>query len=151
VSWRTGGITIAIALAVAGSLWYVTAPPKGDDGYRQRAASALETIHAQIQSARIWVETFEDAQATAAATQVGLEEAERDASETASDFERHEPPTGALELRSQFSSATDRAVAELGALRVASEQERWEDLGRLAEPLARRAAEIERLERAARP
>lgn len=151
MSWRSLAIAAAVALAVAACFWYVTAPPKGVDGYRQRAASALETVNSQLQSARIWVETYQDDESTKAATHVGLEEAERDASETASDFEEHEPPSGVLELRSRFDDVTARAVDVLSSLRVAAEQERWEELPSLAEPLPHLASEVERLERQARP
>ena len=66
-------------LIVAAAVWYVSAPPKGSDGYRERMAEVTRTLRSQVQSARIWAQTFDDGNAMRAATTVGLEEADSDA------------------------------------------------------------------------
>jgi hypothetical protein len=148
--WRFVAATIAVLIVVA-ALWYVTAPPKGVDAYRERAAATAETARSQVQVARIWVETFGDDEATAAATLVGLEEAETDAAAAVSEFEAYEPPTGAIDLRTRLSGLGNRAIDTLSALRIAAEQERWADLPRLAAPLSGLDRELRVLEERAEP
>ncbi len=140
-----------MVIAGAAALWYLTAPPKGEDGYRERAASSTETIRSQVQIARIWVETFEDGESTGAAALVGLEEAERDASSAANEFEGFEPPAGLVDLRAGFSSLAAETTDRLGSLRIAAQQEEWERLDELAAPLPDLAERLKRFEEAAEP
>lgn len=140
----------AIAVA-AGCLWYLSAPPKGIDSYRERAASTLESLHSQVQVARIWSETVSEGRATTQAALVGLQEAERDASSAASQFERHEPPFGGLELRTRLSALATKTTTALGDLRIAAEQERWDEVPRLTQPLRELAPRLEDFETEAMP
>lgn len=141
----------ACALSAAACLWYLTAPPKGVDGYRERAASTAETLRSQVQTTRIWVESVEDGDTTHAAALIGFLEAEQDASAAASDFETYEPPTGTFGLRSSLSALSSEVTDALGAVRIAGQQEEWDALGRLARPLARLNTELARLEERAEP
>ncbi len=150
MAWRPAAYAMLAVALVAASFWYVTAPPKGLDGYRERAGQRLETIRSQVQSSRIWLESLDDEEATRSATLVGLREAERDSSESQSDFQEQEAPDGTARLRARFGDVASRAVDALRALRVAAEQERWDELPRLAEPLPRIAADLERLEQEVR-
>jgi hypothetical protein len=129
----------------------VTAPPKGVDGYRERAAGGAETIQSQVQLARIWIGALEDDESTRAATLVGLEETERDAIDAAASFERYEPPSELGGLRSEFSSLAASATDALGALRVAAQQEEWERLGVLSRPLPDLAQRLRQFEESAAP
>ena len=140
----------AIALAAA-VLWYLTAPPKGEDGYRERAASSIETVRSQVQVARIWVETLEDGEATRAAVAVGLRQVEADALSAADEFESFEPPSGLLELRDRYAALSADATDALAALRIAAQEEAWERLGELARPLPAIAEDLELLEEEAEP
>ncbi len=147
---RLAAVLGAVALAAA-TLWYLTAPPKGVDGYRDRAASTMETIHSQVQLARIWVETEQDGESTKPAVLVGLQEVERDAAGAASRFEGHEPPSQLLGLRAEFTSLTTEVSDALSALRVAAQQEEWERLGELSEPLPELADRLKRFQERAEP
>ena len=139
-----------VALGAA-ALWYLTAPPKGVDGYRERAASSAETLRSQVQLARIWVESVEDGESTRTAALVGLQETERDASSAASTFERHEPPSESVELRSAFSSLAGEVTDALGALRVAAQLEEWSRVPQLSEPLPGLAERLREFEERAEP
>lgn len=118
-------VILGVVLVGAAALWYLSAPPKGADGYRERAASTAATIHSQVQLARVWVESREDGETTGAATLVGLEEVEGDALSAAAAFGGHEPPSGLLGLRSELDSLASDATDALAALRIAAQQEEW--------------------------
>lgn len=148
---RTALPTLAVILATAAALAYVTAPPKGLDGYRERAAAGAETLGSQVESASLWVETHAAGRAITAATLVGLEEAEEDAEAAASKFEAYEPPSGTASLRAEFVSLTGDTNEALSRLRIAAQQERWEELPDLAAPLPRLSNEWSRFEERAEP
>jgi hypothetical protein len=126
---------LGVVAVAAAALWYVTAPPKGVDGYRERAAATAETLRSQVQLARIWVEAVEDDESTQTAALVGLEETELDAGSASSTFESYQPPSELVGLRSEFTSLADEATAALGELRVAAQQHEWSRVPELAEPL----------------
>lgn len=147
-SFAAAALTVVIAGA---AIWYVSAPPKGSDGYRERMADATRTLRSQVQSARIWAATFEDGDATSAATAVGFEEAERDASSAASQFEAYDPARRDLRLRSRFVALAADATGALADLRIAAELEDWERVPEVAGRLDKLAASLERFERRARP
>lgn len=148
--WRPYLTAAAVVVAVAAALWYVSAPPKGEDGYRDRLGSAAESVRSQVESARIWSEAFLAGDATTPATLVGFEEAERDSEAAASQLESYEPPQGLLGLRSRFSSLTSEASAAIGELRIAAQLEEWDRIAELAEPLPDLSARLDRLEEKAR-
>jgi hypothetical protein len=149
MSSRLAIVTAVVALT-AGTLWYLTAPPKGEDGYRERAASSAETLRSQVELARIWVEAAEDEESTKTAALVGLQETERDATSTASSFE-YEPPAGLNPLRSELSSLARETRNALGSLRIAAQQEEWARFGELASPLSDLAARLEDFEERVEP
>ena len=142
---------VAVATVVAGALWYVTAPPKGVDGFRERSAATAETLRSQIQSDRLWIETLRTGDATHTASLVGFAEAEQDAAAAASQFESYEPPSGTLELRATLSQLSTDVTDALAAIRIAAEQERWDRLGELAGPLPQLAARLQAFEERAEP
>jgi hypothetical protein len=149
---RLGAFVALVAvLIVAGAVWYVIAPPKGADGYRERAAHTTEGIRSQVQSARIVVETFVDGELPNPATLVMLEEAERDTGAAASTFEGFEPPAGLEMQRSQFTRLAGRASDALADLRIAAQQEDWAALERLAQPLSALATRLQEFEEGVEP
>ncbi len=129
----------------------MTAPPKGVDGYRERAAASAETIRSQVQLARIWVASLEEDESTKAAARVGLEETDRDAASAISTFEAYEVPAALNDLHSAFGSLAGSATDALAALRIAAEQERWEELAGLARPLPSLAHRLRQFEERAEP
>jgi hypothetical protein len=144
------GTFIAIAL-VGVALWYVTAPPKGVDGYRERAAATAETLVSQLETARLWAEVEEEGKALRATVLVGFEESEEDAEAAAGQFEGYEPPDGAADLREELTGLAGEATEALAALRIAAQQERWEDVRELSRPLPELSAKLSALEERAEP
>ena len=142
---------VAVVAVVGAALWYVTAPPKGADGFRERAAATAETMRSQVQTVRIWVRTLAEGDATHAAAAVAFTEAEEDAAAAASQFESYEPPTGTLKLRSALTGLATDTTDTLASIRIAAEQERWGSLGRLTDPLPTLATELQHLEERAEP
>lgn len=148
---KTAAVTFAAAVAIAASLLYITAPPQGIDGYRERAATTARTLVSQAGTASLWVRTHGRGRATDAATLVALEEAEHDARAAATTFEGHEPPEGGLELRRRLASLAGDVNDVLSRLRIAAEQERWDQLGDLGRPLPAISADLSRFEERAEP
>lgn len=142
--------TCVIAL-VAGALWYVTAPPQGVDGYRERAAATAETLVSQLETARLWAQAEEEGKALRTTVLVGFEETEEDADAAASKFAGYEPPDGVAALREDLTALATEATEALSALRIAAQQERWEDVRELSRPLPRLSAELAALEERAEP
>jgi hypothetical protein len=140
----------AIAV-VAAALWYVTAPPKGVDGYRERAAATAETLVSQLETARLWAESEEEGKALRTTVLVGFEETEEDAEAAASQFEGYEPPDGVGDLREELTSLATEATQALAALRIAAQQERWEDVAELAHSLPGLSERLGALEERAEP
>ncbi len=126
---------LAVIVGIAACLWYVTAPPKGVDGYGARAAYTAETLRSQAQSARLTVDALAAGELPHAAALVGFEETETDAEAAASGFEAFEPPTGTGSVRDDFVSLAGDTTEALSALRIGAQQERWAEVPRLGEPL----------------
>ena len=127
ISKLAAGGVAAIAL-VGACIWYVTAPPKGEDGYRERAAATAEALVSQVESARLWAETEAAGKTLPPTALVGLEEAEEDAEAAAAKFEGYEPPDGVEEQRERLVSLAGEASEALAAIRIAAQQERWDDV-----------------------
>ena len=141
---------VVIALLALTSLWYVQTPPRTAGDYRERAGMTAELLRSQAESARLWVSAVEADRTPRQTATVGLREAEEDAVEVAAEFAGWDPPTRALrELRSELTAAADETTSALGAIRIATEDERWDELGALAQPLTRLAERLERLARTA--
>lgn len=142
----------AALLAVLGAaIWYVSAPPKGRDGYLERVASTAETVRSQIQTARIWSETESDGEATRAAALVGFEEAERDGESALSEFESYEPAPGTLAVRQELVRLASEATSRLGEMRIAAQLEDWEEIEGISRRLPRLAEQLDQLEERTRP
>ncbi len=140
-----------LPVVVVASLWYVSAPPRSPDTYRERAAKTAATLSSQVQTARIWVRSSEDGEVTRQAATVGLREAEADANKAASKFETYDPPRGLVDLRSRVSSLAADVTDSLATLRIATAHEQWSQLPRLAEPLERLVNRLDELEKTAKP
>ena len=144
-------VSILLVLATGGILWYVMAPPKGVDGFRERSASTAESLRSQVETAAIWAETVAKGDATHAAALVGFEEAEHDASSAISSYETYEPPDDVLPLRAKLIGLASEVTDALGALRIAGQQEDWAEVPALAEPLPRLSADLRRFEDRVKP
>jgi hypothetical protein len=144
------GAFLAIAL-VGACLWYVTAPPKGEDGYRERAAATAETLVSQVESARLWAVTEAEGKALTSTTLVGLEEAEEDAASAASQFEGYEPPDGVDALRARLVALAGEASEVLSSMRIAAQRERWDEVLPLSRPLPGLSRELSAFEERAEP
>jgi hypothetical protein len=143
--------TFAAILAIGAALAYVTAPPKGLDGYRERAAATAESLRSQVETARIWADARIAGRATSAAALVGFEEADNAAIATAAKLEAYEPPDGGLPLRRRFVHLASSVTDALARLRIAAQMERWDELRALSEPLPRLSRELGRFEERAEP
>lgn len=143
--------TFAAILAIAAALAYITAPPKGLDGYRERAAATAGSLRSQVETARIWADTRIAGRATSAAALVGFEETENDAIAAAAKWEGYEPPDGGLRLRRRFAPLAGDVTNALARLRIAAQMERWDELRALSEPLPGLSRELSRFEERAEP
>lgn len=140
-----------LAIAIVGSLWWVQAPPRSADSYRERAAATLESLRSHVQTARLWEQSEQRDDAFRTSATVGLEEAEADANKTASKFEGYEPPSGTDDIRSEVSAVATDTTDLLSRLRIAAHRGDWDAVhenARSLEPLAER---LEQLAKAARP
>ncbi len=144
-------IRFLLPVLVAAAVWYVHAPPRSADAYRERAAQTAETLRSQVQTARIWVRSTEDGEVTHEAATVGLRETEADANKAGSKFEGYDPPAGLVDLRARVSSLATDVTDALSTLRIATAHEEWSELPRLAEPLEDLAERLAELEKAAKP
>lgn len=144
-------MAFAAIAAVAASLAYVTAPPKGLDGYRERAASTAETLGSQVETALLWSQTYRQGKATTAASLVGFEEASEDADAAAAEFEGYEPADGGIPYRRELTALAAEVTDSLSQLRIAAQQERWEELAALSAPLPGLSERLSRFEERAEP
>ena len=142
---------LGVILIATAAAWYLSAPPKGEDGYRERAASTAETLRSQVGVVRIWVDAVTDAKVTHAAAEVGLEQAESDAVAATGQFERYEPPSGVVAVETEFSSLAAAVSDALTALRAAAQQEEWDRLGDLARPLPQLGRQLDAFEERIEP
>lgn len=149
--FRAFALPFVAILAVAGSLAYITAPPKGVDGYRERAASTAETLVSQLETARLWAESEHEGKALTTSALVGFEETEKGAEAAASKFEGYEPPDGVAALRSELVALAGEATEALARLRIAAQQERWEEVAELSRPLPELAEKLTAFEERAEP
>jgi hypothetical protein len=148
---RGSFLSLLLIAVVAAALWYVSAPPKGKDGYLERVASTAETVRSQVQSARIWIETHGDGEAMGAATLVGLEEADEDAQSALSEFEGYEPAQGTLAVRDELVRLASAATDKLEAIRISAQLEDWDEVERVADELPPIADRLDVLEERTRP
>ncbi|MDQ3934840.1 MAG: hypothetical protein M3340_09460 [Actinomycetota bacterium] len=147
----TRAIYVLAAILAAASVWYVQAPPRSPETYHDRAVETVEALRSQVQTARIWVRSAEDGETTREAATVGLREAEEDARKAASTFEGYDPPEGTEDLRTRVSALATETTGALARLRIATAQEDWDELTRLAEPLPGLADRLAELDKAAKP
>ena len=145
----TWWFAIPVVALVAASAWYMQAPPRTVGSYRDRAASTTEALRSQVQTARLWVGALEDGEATRQAASVAFRETDADAEAALSRFAGYTPPGGTEELRSAVTAVGQEVSAALAMLKIAADRGEWDDLPRLADPLAPLARRLQTLERAA--
>lgn len=141
----------AALVLLAGALLYITAPPRGLDGYRERAAASAEALASPLETALLWAQVRDGGRALPTTTLVAFEEAEDDADATARGFESYVPPAGAERLRSRFVALAGESTDALEQLRIAAKQGRWEELAALSAPLPGLSRRLERFEERAEP
>lgn len=141
---------VAVGLLILGSLWYVHAPPRSADDYRERAVKTTETLRSQVQTTRIWLRTIADDRSTRSAASVGFREAEDDASRAASTFENHNPPHGTDSLRRQVSALAGDVTDALAQVRIAAHRGQWRELPDRGAALAELSKRLDELKRRAR-
>ena len=133
------------AVLVVASVWYVQAPPRTAAAYRDEAKRTAETLRAQVETARLWIESVHDGSATHQAATVAFQETEADAIAAASGFAAHDPPSDTDALRRDLTALGDDVESALGDLRILAHRERWAELPerptRLAE-LSRRLDDL---------
>lgn len=130
---------------------YITAPPRGLDGYRERAAHTAEALGSQVQTALLWAEAHDDGKAFSTSTLVSFEEAEEDAVAAAKSFEGFTPPRGGERWRTRFVALAVEVNDALAQLRIAGAQGRWDEVPALSAPLPRLASELTRFEERVEP
>lgn len=143
------GLTL-FALVVF-SIWWVQAPPRGSEAYRESAETAIEKLRSRTETARLWIEQLERDRAPHVAVEVSLREAETGATSALAQFEGYDPPRRLEALRAGVASLGNEVTSVLATLRIAARQDRWAELPRLAEPLTRLSSRLEALSRRAEP
>lgn len=138
-------LAVAVGVLTLASLWYVQAPPRSASAYRERAVMTVETIRAQVQTTRIWLQTLADDETTQQAASVGFVETEEDAHKAASGFETHDPPSGTDPLRTRVTSLASDATDALAQVRIAAHRGQWEDLPRRRPELAKLSKRLDDL------
>lgn len=118
-------IALVLLLVIAASLWWQIAPPRSDSGYREEAAKSAESMISHLETARLWAQGIADDEVTEQSASIGIEEAETDASSTASSFESVQPPEGQTELRAAYTTLASDATDLLGRLRIAARRGEW--------------------------
>jgi len=149
----TRGAVLALATlaVIAGALWYLQAPPRSAGAYRDRAANVVDSVHSQVQVARLWLGAVESGEVTHPAAIIALQEADDDAARALGDFEQLDPPAGTDEVRHRVSTLTGEAGDALAQLRIAANRGEWQRLPRLGRPLPRLARRLDALERETSP
>lgn len=136
----------AIALTGA-SLWYVVAPPRSEQAYRDRAADATATVHSQVVTAELWAREAAGGDAFTTSAVVGIEDAERRASNAAAAFAHHDPPDGLDATRADVTHLLTEATDLLASVRIAAHRGRWGDVASARAELDRIARDLEALRR----
>ena len=148
---RAIGLVVALGVVVVAALWYLQAPPRSVEAYRERAADTAETLRSQVQTARLWSREVQGGRATRQAAAVAFREAEEDAEATASEFARYVPPQETEELRTALTSLAHEVTDALAELRFVAERGEWEQLEQQSVPLEPLAQRLERLAARASP
>ena len=143
--------SLALFALVAFSIWWVQAPPRGPESYRESAETAIEKLRSRAETARIWIDQLDRDRVHHAAVEVSLEEAETGAISALAQFEGYDPPRRLEALRTEVATVGDEVTTVLADLRIAARQDRWSELPRLAEPLPELSSRLEELSRKAEP
>ena len=143
--------SLTLCALVVFSIWWVQAPPRGPEAYRESAETAIEKLRSRAETARLWVEQLDRDRVHRAAVEVSLEEAEAGANSALAQFEGYDPPRRLEPLRAEVATVGNEVTTVLADLRIAARQDRWAELPRLAEPLPELSSRLEELSRKAEP
>jgi hypothetical protein len=137
-----------LAIAVgAVSVWYLTAPPRDEGAYRERAARAVQTLDAQVRTATLWSDALREGKTLSTSARVGLEDNARQAEKATARFEGYEPPRGTDRLRARFTDLASRVTDELSAVEISARRGEWEEVEAARPRLRRLALELGRFRR----
>jgi hypothetical protein len=142
---------VLLVLSVAGSVWWVQAPPRGPTAYRESTETTLRKLSSRSETARLWIEQFERGRVTESATAIALDEADRGATSALSQFESYDPPRGLEPLRTEVAKLGNELTTALGDLRIAAHQDRWERAGEVADRLHTLTGQLKALSGKAEP
>jgi hypothetical protein len=138
---------VAVVLLTAAALWYVQAPPRSPDSFRERTEETALTMRSQAQVTTFWVQAVSAGRVTQQAATVGIEDAERDAQATSARFAGWDPPPDLSNLATQLAGTGSDLVAVLREVRIATHRGDWAQLPATAAqlgPLADRLAGLAR-------
>lgn len=141
-----------LVLGLGGCVWWGIHPPRTEDAYRREAASTLQLLRSDVETANLWLTSHAEDKVTGPATEVALTETEADANARASSFSSYQPPAADLvEVRSQVLTLSDEVVSTLGVIRVDALAGRWNEAVAARTDLERLAGELRDLQRKAAP
>lgn len=141
-----------IVVILAGCVWWGIHPPRTEDSYRRESASTLELLRSDVETANLWLESFDHRRVTSAAAEVALTETETDADRRASSYSSYQPPDASLTtVRADVSALADQVVTALGEIRVDVRADRWEQAVAARTDLERLSRQLTRLQRQVAP
>ncbi|MDG9715614.1 hypothetical protein [Streptomyces sp. DH24] len=134
-------LTLVVALSAC------VGPSRSETDYQEKVANTAEAARSAVQTARLVVDAAEEGRALGPYTARALSDAETALDSVATHIGSVQPPTThSTALRSRVTSVLEDCRAALADLRIAARAGRFGELGRLAEPLPRLAARLQRLE-----
>lgn len=133
-----------VLFAAAAAIWYVQAPPRGTDDYRERAGETVGDLISQVQTARLWVRGIDDDRVTRTAATVAFEEVEKAARSADSRFEGWDPPRETESLHVRVSEAGGSTIEVLSELRRRAHADQWQGVVDSGAALDELAARLER-------
>jgi hypothetical protein len=135
----------AVAVAIAGCLWYIEAPPRTPHSYDEEAVRTAERLRSQVETDSLWIRALADGDALRPTAAVAFREADEDAAAAVDEFTAIVPPAGTDELRADVGAVGADVTDALSRVRVAAERDEWDRLGEEAEDLDALGARLERL------
>jgi hypothetical protein len=135
----------AFVIAVAGSLWYIEAPPRTAHSYEEEAVRAAEMLRSQLESDSIWARAVKDNDALRPTASVAFREADEDATAALDEFAAIEPPRGTDELRAALVNLGADVTDAVARVRITAERGEWDQIGEAAGPLVALSARLDEL------
>jgi hypothetical protein len=126
----------AVALALWVGVTSCTGPALSFDAYEGKAVSTAETATSQVETSILAAHTAAEGRLANPTVTVLLEDAESGATHARDTFASIQPPDPASDgVRSELLPILDRAVGDIGAMRIASRRGDLEAVGRLGDDL----------------